>query len=220
MSYFAAQHLDTQCSAMVTGSHNPPDYNGLKMVIAGDTLAGDEIQALKARIEAGDLRDGAGDARGADIASAYLTASSATPARARDENRRRLRQRRRRRLRARTLFRRSVARSRNFSAMSMGVFPIITLTVAAEESSGFDPLPGNQRQRAQLAFDGDGDRLGVITRDGTIIYPDRQLMLFCGGRARRNPGATVIYDVKSTRNLQPDPAPRRHAADVGRRDTR
>ena len=56
MSYFAAQHLDTQCSVMVTGSHNPPDYNGLKMVIAGDTLAGDEIKALRTRIEAGELK--------------------------------------------------------------------------------------------------------------------------------------------------------------------
>ena len=48
MSYFAAHELNTQCSVVVTGSHNPPDYNGLKMVIAGDTLAGDDIQALKA----------------------------------------------------------------------------------------------------------------------------------------------------------------------------
>ena len=54
-----------------------------------------------------------------------------------------------------------------------------------------------------LAFDGDGDRLGVVTRDGTIIYPDRQLMLFAADVLARNPGAIVIYDVKSTRNLQP-----------------
>ena len=70
MSYFAAQHLDTQCSVMVTGSHNPPDYNGLKIVIAGNTLAGDEIQALKSRIEAGDLRQGAGEMRSANVAAA------------------------------------------------------------------------------------------------------------------------------------------------------
>jgi hypothetical protein len=63
ISYFAAHHLGTQCSVMVTGSHNPPDYNGLKMVIAGDTLAGEEIKALKTRIESGDLRHGAGELR-------------------------------------------------------------------------------------------------------------------------------------------------------------
>jgi phosphomannomutase/phosphoglucomutase len=60
MTYFAAHELGTQCSVMVTGSHNPPDYNGLKMVIAGDTLSGAEILALKTRIEAGRLASGAG----------------------------------------------------------------------------------------------------------------------------------------------------------------
>jgi len=54
-----------------------------------------------------------------------------------------------------------------------------------------------------LAFDGDGDRLGVVTRDGHVIYPDRQLMLFAADVLRREPGATIIYDVKSTRNLKP-----------------
>src|SRR5207302_4712201 len=54
-----------------------------------------------------------------------------------------------------------------------------------------------------LAFDGDGDRLGVVAKDGSIIYPDRQLMLFAADMLSRNPGATVIYDVKSTRNLKP-----------------
>jgi len=63
MSYFAAYELGTQCSVAVTGSHNPPDYNGLKMVIAGETLAGETIAALKTRIEKGDLRQGAGTYR-------------------------------------------------------------------------------------------------------------------------------------------------------------
>src|SRR5271169_2825182 len=72
MSYFAAHELKTQCCVMVTGSHNPPEHNGLKMVIAGDTLAGEEIQALRSRIEAGALATGAGSLRRADIAPAYL----------------------------------------------------------------------------------------------------------------------------------------------------
>src|SRR5580704_12125390 len=72
MSYFAAHELKTQCSVMVTGSHNPPDYNGLKMVIAGDTLAGEEIQALKSRIEAGDLKRGTGGLESADVGPAYF----------------------------------------------------------------------------------------------------------------------------------------------------
>ena len=89
MSYFAAHHLATHCCVAVTGSHNPPDYNGLKMVIAGDTLAGADIQALKTRIEAGNLKHGAGSYR---ICRAYR---GRREARATSENRGRLRQRRR-----------------------------------------------------------------------------------------------------------------------------
>jgi phosphomannomutase/phosphoglucomutase len=72
MTYFAAEHLGTKCSVMVTGSHNPPDYNGLKMVVDGNALSGDEIQALRTRIERGDLRHGAGTKRSEDIGDAYL----------------------------------------------------------------------------------------------------------------------------------------------------
>src|SRR5438105_4737401 len=72
MSYFAAHHLNTHCSVMVTGSHNPPDYNGLKMVVDGTTLSGDDIQAIKTRIDAGKLSHGAGTLRSADIGPAYI----------------------------------------------------------------------------------------------------------------------------------------------------
>src|SRR6185437_12574790 len=72
MTYFAAQHLGTQCSVMVTGSHNPPDYNGLKMVIDGTTLSGDDIQALRVRIERGQFARGSGTSRSHDIAPAYF----------------------------------------------------------------------------------------------------------------------------------------------------
>ncbi len=204
MSYFAAQHLDTQCSVMVTGSHNPPDYNGLKMVIAGNTLAGDDILALKARIEAGDLRRGAGRASEADVAAAYLE---------------------------RIVGDLRLARPMNIAvdcgngvagAYAPELFRRLGCTVTelfCEVDGHFpnhhpDPSqPKNLQDLIRclatsdnelgLAFDGDGDRLGVITRDGTIIYPDRQLMLFAADVLSRNPGATVIYDVKSTRNLQP-----------------
>jgi phosphomannomutase / phosphoglucomutase len=204
MSYFAAQHLGTQCSVMVTGSHNPPDYNGLKMVIDGNTLAGEQIQALKARIESGELRQGAGSARSVDIAAAYLdrivgdlhlarpmkiaidcgngVAGAYAP----------------------ELFRRLGCDVTGLYCDVDGHFPnhhpdpsqpknlqdLIRVLAAGDNELG-------------LAFDGDGDRLGVVIRDGTIIYPDRQLMLFAADVLDRNPGATVIYDVKSTRNLQP-----------------
>src|SRR5260221_3893759 len=72
MTYFAAEHLGTGCSVMVTGSHNPPDYNGLKMVVAGATLSSDAIQDLRGRIEAGKLATGAGTYSTHDVAPAYL----------------------------------------------------------------------------------------------------------------------------------------------------
>ena len=72
MVYFAACHLGTHCGVMITGSHNPPDYNGLKMVLAGETLSGDAIQSLRARIETGDLAHGAGSYTQYDITPEYI----------------------------------------------------------------------------------------------------------------------------------------------------
>ncbi len=102
MTYFAAHHLGTQCGVMVTGSHNPPDYNGLKMVIAGDTLSGADIQALRTRIEAGALRHGRRHATAPPTSRpAYLDRIAGDIRLARPlKHRRRLRQRRRRRVRA------------------------------------------------------------------------------------------------------------------------
>lgn len=204
MSYFAAQELATQCSVMVTGSHNPPDYNGLKMVIAGDTLSGDAISALKARIESGALKQGSGVVRSADIVAAYLDRIVGDVALARP-------------MKiavdcgngvagafAPQLFRRLGCEVTELFCTVDGTFPnhhpdpsqpknlqdLIACLATTDNELG-------------LAFDGDGDRLGVVTRGGRIIYPDRQLMLFAADMLARNPGAMVIYDVKSTRNLKP-----------------
>jgi phosphomannomutase/phosphoglucomutase len=204
MTYFAGHHLDTQCSVMVTGSHNPPDYNGLKMVIAGDTLSGADIQSLKARIEAGDLATGAGSYRTADVAAAY-----------RDRVLDHIRLARPLKIAvdcgngvagayAPALFRGLGCAVTEMYCAVDGTFPnhhpdpsrpenlrdLIALLAKGEHDLG-------------LAFDGDGDRLGVVTRDGHVIYPDRQLMLFAADVLSREPGATIIYDVKSTRNLGP-----------------
>ncbi len=204
MTYFAAHELGTQCSVMVTGSHNPPDYNGLKMVIGGDTLSGDEILGLKTRIEAGGLATGAGGYRSFDIAPAYLDRIVGGVALARP-------------LRiaidcgngvagafAPTLFRRLGCAVTELYCEVDGTFPnhhpdpsvpknladLVAVLARGEHDLG-------------LAFDGDGDRLGVVTPEGHVIYPDRQLMLFAADVLSREPGATVIYDVKSTRNLGP-----------------
>src|SRR5689334_14415168 len=72
MLYFATYHLQTGSGVMITGSHNPPEYNGLKMMVAGETLAGDAIQSLRQRIESGNLASGEGSYREAEIAEAYF----------------------------------------------------------------------------------------------------------------------------------------------------
>ena len=204
MSYFAAHELDTQCSVVVTGSHNPPDYNGLKMVIAGDTLAGDDIQALKTRIEAGALRTGAGSYRSGDIVAAYLDRIAGDVSLARP-------------MRiaidcgngvagafAPALFRRLGCDVTELFCEVDGSFP--NHHPDPSQPKNLQDLIGSLATTGSelgLAFDGDGDRLGVVTKQGRIIYPDRQLMLFAADMLARNPGATVIYDVKSTRNLKP-----------------
>ena len=203
MSYFAAQHLNTQCSVMVTGSHNPPDYNGLKMVIAGDTLAGDEIKALRTRIEAGELKRGAGTLRSADVAPAYFDRIAGDVRLARP-------------MKiaidcgngvagafAPTLFRRLGCEVTELFCEVDGRFPNHHPDPSQPENlRDLIAKLASSDNELGIAFDGDGDRLGVVTKDGRTIYADRQLMLFAADMLTRRPGATIIYDVKSTRNLK------------------
>ena len=204
MGYFAAQELATQCCVMVTGSHNPPDYNGLKMVIAGETLSGDEIQAVKSRIEAGRMRGGAGGRRSADIAPAYFARIAGDIRLARP-------------MKVAVDCGNGVAGAyapELFRRLGCGVIELFCEVDGRFPNHHPDPSqPKNLQDLIRclqttdselgLAFDGDGDRLGVVTKNGRIIYPDRQLMLFAADMLSRNAGATVIYDVKSTRNLKP-----------------
>jgi phosphomannomutase / phosphoglucomutase len=204
MTYFAAHHLGTGCSVMVTGSHNPPDYNGLKMVVAGDTLSGDDVQGLRARVEGGKLATGQGSHRAVDIAPAYLDRIVGDLKLARP-------------MRIAVDCGNGVAGAfapMLYSRLGCTVVPLYCEVDGRFPNHHPDPSqPANLRdliaRLAQgdcelgLAFDGDGDRLGVVTPQGHVIYPDRQLMLFAADLLLRNPGATVIYDVKSTRNLKP-----------------
>ena len=204
MTYFAAQHLGTGCCVMVTGSHNPPDYNGLKMVIDATTLSGDDIQRLRARIERDDLASGDGALRAEDVSRAYLD-----------------------RIVGDVKLARPMRIAIDCGNGVAGAFaPELYRRLGCDVVELFCDVDGNfpnhhpdpsqpknledlRRRLAQgdcelgLAFDGDGDRLGVVTPAGNIIYPDRQLMLFAADVLTRAPGATIIYDVKSTRNLKP-----------------
>ena len=204
MSYFAAHHLGTQCSVMVTGSHNPPDYNGLKIVIDGDALHGADIAALKSRIERGDVRNGAGGYRTQDIASAYFDRIAGATRLARPMT-----------IGvdcgngvagafAGVLYRRLGCTVTELYCTVDGTFPNHHPDPSRPENlADLIALVGEGAHELGFAFDGDGDRLGVVTRDGHLIFPDRQLMLFAADLLSREPGATVIYDVKSTRNLKP-----------------
>jgi phosphomannomutase/phosphoglucomutase len=204
MAYFAAQHLGTACCVMVTGSHNPPDYNGLKMVIDATTLSGDDIQALRARIERGDLRSGSGASRNEDIAPAYFDRITGDVHLARP-------------MRiavdcgngvagafAPELYRRLGCEVVELYCDVDGTFP--NHHPDPSQPANLEDLKRRLRDgdcELGLAFDGDGDRLGVVTPGGNVIFADRQLMLFAADVLTRAPGATIIYDVKSTRNLKP-----------------
>jgi phosphomannomutase/phosphoglucomutase len=204
ISYFAAHHLGCGSAVSVTGSHNPPEYNGLKMVLHGVTLAGDDVQALRRRIEEGDLDTGEGRERKADVREAYLSRIASDIKLARP-------------MKivvdcgngvagatAGELYRRLGCEVTELYCEVDGSFPNhhpdpsqpanLRDLIAAVRSTGAE---------VGFAFDGDGDRLGVITADGKNIYPDRQLMLFAQDVLSRKPGAEIIYDVKSTRHLAP-----------------
>jgi len=204
MVYFAAHHLGTGCGVMVTGSHNPPDYNGLKMVLAGETLSGDTIQSLRQRIENDNLVQGTGSYRQQDIAQAYIDRIAGDIKLARP-------------LKIAVDSGNGVAGAyagKLFRALGCEVEELFCEVDGHFPNHHPDPsVPENLEDlivalktgaaEIGLAFDGDGDRLGVVTKDGNIIYPDRQLLLFAEDVLKREPGATIIYDVKSTRNLNP-----------------
>ncbi len=202
--YFAAHHLDTHCGVMVTGSHNPPDYNGLKMVLAGETLSGEAIQGLRLRIEENNLTTGKGKESDYYIDDEYIAKISDHIKLARP-------------MKIAADCGNGVAGAfakKLYEALGCQVEELFCEVDGNFPNHHPDPsVPDNLTDLINalktgdseigLAFDGDGDRLGVVTKEGNIIYPDRQLLLFAEDVLKREPGATIIYDVKSTRNLAP-----------------
>jgi len=204
MTYFAAHHLGCGSAVSVTGSHNPPDYNGLKMVIGGVTLSGDDIQSIRRRIEERRLLRGNGKIGHRDIGEDYLKrivgdirmarpmkividcgngVAGATAA---------------------ELYRRLGCEVTGLFCEVDGNFPNHHPDPSKPENLQ-DLIRALRETGAELglAFDGDGDRLGVVTPEGKIIYPDRQLMLFAADVLKRLPGSEIVFDVKCTRLLPP-----------------
>ena len=201
--YFAAQEAADGCGLMITGSHNPPEYNGLKLMLAGETLAGARVAALRERLLGGDLHTGSGTLEALPLAAFYLE---------RITERIRL---------ARPL--RVVVDCGNGAVGTLAPRLLEALgcqchALYTEVDGGFpnhhpDPSqPDNLRDLITavaaldadlgLAFDGDGDRLGVVLPDGEIIWPDRLLILFARDLLARQPGAEVVYDIKCSGHVQ------------------
>ena len=204
--YVAATRGGIGCTSgiQVTGSHNPKDYNGFKMVLAGKAIYGDEIQGLRRRIEAEDYASGVGTVSALDVLPEYCARIVGDCRLARP-------------------IRIAVDCGNGIpGASAPGILRALGCEVTELYSEVDGDFPNHHPDPSQpanladlirtveegdaelgLAFDGDGDRLGVVTKDGQIIYPDRQLMLFATDVLSRNPGASVIFDVKCTQRLGP-----------------
>jgi phosphomannomutase/phosphoglucomutase len=202
MVYWATVELGTGTGVMVTGSHNPPEYNGIKMVVAGEAIYGDDITSLRARALTGQLAIGAGSYGQEDVRQRYLDRISGDIKLARP-------------MKVALDAGNGVAGAFAgdlFRALGCEVTELFCEVDGTFPNHHPDPAHPENLEDLQrclrdtdceigLAFDGDGDRLGVVTKDGQIIYPDRQMMLFARDVLSRNPGGQVIFDVKCSRLL-------------------
>lgn len=200
--YFATHYLDANSGVVLTGSHNPRDYNGLKIVIGGHTLSGDEIMALKKRIDTGNMVKGQGSQETTSVMQDYISQVTSDVALTQP-------------LKVAVDCGNGVAGKvapQLLQALGCEVIGLYCKVDGNFPNHHPDPSkPDNLRELIELvksekadiglAFDGDGDRLGVIDSDGNIIWPDRQMMLYSMDVLSRNPGADIIYDVKCSKHL-------------------
>lgn len=200
--YFATHFLGSRTGVMITGSHNPSNYNGLKIVINGTALSGDAIGALKQRIEQGNYQSGQGSQQEQDLLPDYIDRVLGDVQLSRP-------------LKLVVDCGNGVAgvvAPALFQALGCEVVPLYCNVDGDFPNHHPDPgKPENlvdliaavREHKADLgvAFDGDGDRLGVVDGSGKVIWPDRLLMLLARDVLSRNPGGDVIYDVKSSRHL-------------------
>jgi phosphomannomutase/phosphoglucomutase len=200
--YFATHVLNTESGVMITGSHDPARYNGLKIVIAGESLAEGDIRKLRTRIERNDFTSGQGQLESRDIVSDYME---------------------------RIVHDTQLGRSLKIvvdcgNGVAGAIAPALLGEIGCEVMPLFCEVDGHfpnhpadpsqpenlamlihavQQEQADLgiALDGDGDRIGVVDSSGKIIWPDRQMMLFAADVLSREPGSDIVFDVKCTRHL-------------------
>jgi len=203
MVYFACEHLQTHTGAMITGSHNPVDYNGLKVVIAGKTLLGEGVHRLYERIRDKRLKQGHGQLSKETINQPYIDRIQSEIKLSRKMN--------------------IVVDSGN--GVAGKIAPDLFRALGCDVTELYCDVDGNfpnhhpdpgqpenmqdlikivksQEAELGLAYDGDGDRLGVVDGDGNIIWPDRLLLLMAQYLLVEQPGATILFDVKSTSMLE------------------
>ncbi|MEJ2142837.1 MAG: phosphomannomutase/phosphoglucomutase [Gammaproteobacteria bacterium] len=200
--YYAAAEKAAGSGLMLTGSHNPPDYNGIKMVLGGETLSGETIQKLRERIENNDFTTGNGNYSSMEIKEQYVQRITSDI-------------KLNRKLKivvdcgngvagiiAPTLFKQLGCEVIEMFCNVDGNFPHHHPDPSQPENLR-DLINGVKESSADLglAFDGDGDRIGVISGDGTIIWPDRLMMLYAEDILKRNPGSQIIFDIKCSSNL-------------------
>ncbi len=200
--YYSSYAKDIPSCVAITGSHNPPDYNGFKMVVDGTTLSAEKIQNLKRRILENDLSEGSGSYQTDDVIENYIdrilgdvklerpmklvidcgngVAGATAP----------------------QVFKGLGCELIELFSEVDGTFPNHHPDPSQEENLQ-DLIRAIKDHQADLglAFDGDGDRLGVVTKEGQIIWPDRQMILFARDILSRDPDAEFIYDVKCSRQL-------------------
>ena len=201
--YYATHKLNTGTGIMVTGSHNPPQYNGLKMMVAGNTFYGDDIKSLYQRIIDGNIDNGDGDYQQQDLIPDYIETITSDI---------------------------QLARPLNIAVdCGNGVAGVLAVELFSKLGCEITPLycdvdgtfpnhhpdpskPENLDDIKQaiadkaldlgLAFDGDGDRVGIVDDQQNIIWADRQMMLYAADVLERKPGAQIIFDIKSSTNLE------------------
>ena len=200
--YFATHHCQTGSGLMITGSHNPPEYNGIKMVMAENTLFGAMIQDIYQCIVSGAFKRGEGQYQTMDVMTAYIDTITADIKLERPLN-----------IAvdcgngvagpsALKLFQQLACNVTDLYCDVDGTFP--NHHPNPSEVDNLQDLINAVTSRSLdlgLAFDGDGDRVGIIDDQGDILFPDRQMMLYAEDVLARNPKAEIIFDVKSTRNL-------------------
>lgn len=204
--YFSTVYLKTGSGVAITGSHNPPEYNGLKMMLAGETLYGEGIQNLYKMIESNDLFTAKeeGSYEQVNVVPAYMEKILSDVKLSRPIK--------------------VVVDAGNGIAGPLATELLTKLGVTVQglftnvdghfpnhhpDPSKLENLEDLKKALKEgdaeigIAYDGDGDRLGVVTKDGEVIFPDRQAMLFADDIIKHKPGAVIVHDVKCTRNIRP-----------------